>query len=166
MITLRKWPGQLIAWLGLRGREGMFAVCSTRLDIRLTVLGAFVALVAGCLFYTELLSAVGHQISTGDYRQAVTTILLGLSFLMLFWANLIYFAVRAGWLNRNASHVPLNPEQLWRLYDKNLSSLTVLIPSYKEDHAVVSRALISAALMQYPQKNVVLLVDDAPFPNS
>ena len=55
-------------------------------------------------------------------------------------------------------------EGLLSIYDKDPPSLAVLVPSYKEEERVVSRALLSASLAEYPNKRVVLLIDDAPEP--
>src|SRR5512138_110226 len=41
-------------------------------------------------------------------------------------------------------------------------SVTILVPSYKEDPAVVEKTLLSAALQDYPRRSVVLLIDDPP----
>ncbi len=41
-------------------------------------------------------------------------------------------------------------------------ALAVLVPSYKEETAVVFRTLMSAALQDYPRRRVVLLIDDPP----
>jgi cellulose synthase (UDP-forming) len=41
-------------------------------------------------------------------------------------------------------------------------SVTMLVPSYKEDPAVVWKTLLSAALQDYPRRSVVLLIDDPP----
>jgi cellulose synthase/poly-beta-1,6-N-acetylglucosamine synthase-like glycosyltransferase len=55
-------------------------------------------------------------------------------------------------------------EELLSIHDKDPPSLTVLVPSYKEEERVVSRALLSASLAEYPNKRIVLLIDDAPDP--
>jgi cellulose synthase/poly-beta-1,6-N-acetylglucosamine synthase-like glycosyltransferase len=47
-----------------------------------------------------------------------------------------------------------------------LPSLVVLVPSYKEDPLTIHQTLVSAALQDYPNKRVVLLVDDPPTPGS
>ena len=125
-----------------------------------------VTLAAGCLFYAKVVSVVEDQFVGGGAWQSIPAVVLGLALLALLWGNLVYILVRLGWLRRKASHVPLERQQLWRLHNSNLPSLTVLIPSYKEDDSVVSRALISAALMEYPQKQVVLLIDDSPLPST
>ena len=46
--------------------------------------------------------------------------------------------------------------------DREPQSRTVLVPSYKEESMVVLQPLLSAALMEYPSRRVVLLIDDPP----
>src|SRR4030095_14252326 len=41
-------------------------------------------------------------------------------------------------------------------------SVTILVPSYKEDPALVWKTLLSAALQDYPRRSIVLLIDDPP----
>jgi cellulose synthase/poly-beta-1,6-N-acetylglucosamine synthase-like glycosyltransferase len=42
--------------------------------------------------------------------------------------------------------------------------VVVLVPSYKEDPALVRQTLLSAALQDHPSRRVVLLIDDPPDP--
>jgi cellulose synthase (UDP-forming) len=46
-----------------------------------------------------------------------------------------------------------------------LRTLAILIPSYKEEARVVRRTLLSAALVEYPNRRVTLLIDDPPTPS-
>ena len=46
-----------------------------------------------------------------------------------------------------------------------MPTLTVLVPSYREDARVVRQTLLSAALQEYPDLRIVLLIDDPPSPN-
>src|SRR5947209_9795393 len=45
------------------------------------------------------------------------------------------------------------------------ASVSILIPSYKEEPRVVRQTLLSAALQDYPHRRVVLLIDDPPDPS-
>jgi cellulose synthase/poly-beta-1,6-N-acetylglucosamine synthase-like glycosyltransferase len=49
---------------------------------------------------------------------------------------------------------------------KDRHPLLVLVPSYREEEAVIHRALLSAALIEYPRRHVVLLIDDPPNPRT
>ena len=44
--------------------------------------------------------------------------------------------------------------------------MAVLVPSYKEEPAIVRQTLMSAALQDHPNRRVVLLIDDPPDPAS
>src|SRR5260370_41067846 len=46
------------------------------------------------------------------------------------------------------------------VYDRPARSLTFLVPSYKEELRIVRQTLLSAALQEYPNRRVVLLIDD------
>src|SRR2546427_13226927 len=41
-------------------------------------------------------------------------------------------------------------------------SVTILVPSYKEDPALVWKTVLSAALQDYPRRSIGLLIDDPP----
>ena len=82
----------------------------------------------------------------------------------LIYGNFLYQFARLGYLRRRLAHRPPAREELETLYDSDAPSLAVLVPSYKEEVAVVRRTLLSAALQDYPRKRVVLLVDDPPAP--
>ena len=41
-------------------------------------------------------------------------------------------------------------------------TLTAIIPSYKEERRVIRQTLLSAALQEFPNIRVVLLIDDPP----
>jgi EAL domain-containing protein (putative c-di-GMP-specific phosphodiesterase class I)/cellulose synthase/poly-beta-1,6-N-acetylglucosamine synthase-like glycosyltransferase len=45
-------------------------------------------------------------------------------------------------------------------------TVTVLVPSYKEDERVIRTTLLSAALQEHPHLRVVLLIDDPPNPRT
>jgi cellulose synthase/poly-beta-1,6-N-acetylglucosamine synthase-like glycosyltransferase len=54
-----------------------------------------------------------------------------------------------------------------RFIGKRASSaprVEVLVPSYKEESHVIWQTLMSAALMTYPNRGIVLLLDDPPYP--
>jgi cellulose synthase/poly-beta-1,6-N-acetylglucosamine synthase-like glycosyltransferase len=88
---------------------------------------------------------------------------------ILVYGNLLYQMTRIGYFRRLLKHQPASPYKLDRFYQDGLQttpSLTVLIPSYKEEARVVKQTVLSAALQSYPKRRVVLLVDDPPFPKA
>jgi len=82
--------------------------------------------------------------------------------------NFIYFTTRLGYLKRRQEYTPTAEEDLEKYYrtDFHLPSLTFLVPSYKEEMHVVKQTLLSSALQDYPNRKVVLLIDDPHNPNN
>jgi cellulose synthase/poly-beta-1,6-N-acetylglucosamine synthase-like glycosyltransferase len=148
-----------------RGKS-LFKSVRVRLDTGATVFGAIITAIAGVAFYSQLGDLASEQIAVARYGSAITSIILGLAVFALLWGNIIYFFTRVGRLRREARHRSLSREQLLSLHATELPSLTILVPCYREDELVVSRALISAALLEYPKKRVVLLIDDSPHPST
>lgn len=93
--------------------------------------------------------------------ERVVFLAIGLS---LMYGGIIYILTRLARLNREKTTVHPTHVELDTFYysppGKPAPPLTVLIPSYKEELRVVEMTLLSAALQEYPNKNVVLLVDD------
>ena len=50
--------------------------------------------------------------------------------------------------------------------DVDRAPLTVLVPSFREERDVVYQTVMAAALQEYSERLVVLLIDDPPNPNS
>src|SRR5690242_15894840 len=128
-----------------------------RVEIGVTVIGICVAVGASVFFLFDLLTDLVAQPDL-DY-----VVLAGIA-LALLYTNVAYLVSRIGNLKRDAKHFAQHQQDLLSFYDKDAPSLTILIPSYREDENVVVRALLSAALAEYPKQRIVLLIDDAPFP--
>jgi cellulose synthase (UDP-forming) len=63
------------------------------------------------------------------------------------------------------THRRASRDELESIYDREApNSLSVLVPSYCEELRVVRMTLMSAALMEYPGRNIVLLIDNPPSP--
>ena len=85
---------------------------------------------------------------------------------MLTFSALMYLIARQGALQRFAKHVRVPRAEIDQHFSKQQPTITVLVPSYAEEPQVVRKTLFSAALQEYPSKNIVLLVDDPPYPTS
>jgi len=86
------------------------------------------------------------------------------SFLAL--SALLYLVARQGSLYRSRAHRRVPRAVIDDLFDTSLPTMTVLVPSYREEVAVVRKTLLSAVLQEYPFLRVVLLLDDPPHPTS
>lgn len=83
---------------------------------------------------------------------------------IFLYGGLIYQIARLGYLRRWQHHRPAACTELERVYESDAPSLALLIPSYQEEERVIRQALVSAALQEYPNRRVVLLIDDLPEP--
>lgn len=93
--------------------------------------------------------------------QSVTYVVL-MSFLT--FSALMYLLARQGALHRSRGHVRVPRAEIDAFMTDTRPSLTVLVPSYCEQPAVVRATLLSAALQEYPGLGIVLLLDDPPDP--
>lgn len=84
---------------------------------------------------------------------------------MLTFSSLMYLLARHGALERFRAHVRVPRALLDAHFSSHKGSITVLVPSYNEEYEVIRKTLLSAALQEYPDKRVVLLVDDPPNPS-
>lgn len=84
----------------------------------------------------------------------------------LVYGNLCYELARFGRLTRNEPGGMGHPGSTAPVARDSAPSLTILVPSYKEEIPIIRQTLLSAALQDYPNKRVVLLLDDPPAPRS
>ena len=84
----------------------------------------------------------------------------------LVYGNLCYQVARLGRLRRFEEHRASDADDAVSCFGADAPGLTILIPSYKEEISVIRQTLLSAALQDYPNKRVVLLLDDPPAPKT
>ncbi len=83
---------------------------------------------------------------------------------LLLFSSAMYLVARQGALYRSREHARVPRAEIDAFVADVAPSLTVLVPSYAEEPAVVRATLLSAALQEYPGMRVVLLLDDPPEP--
>ncbi|MDH6235570.1 glycosyltransferase family 2 protein [Cryobacterium sp. CG_9.6] len=83
---------------------------------------------------------------------------------VLTFSALMYLLARQGALYRFRDHERVPRGELDRHFENYTEGITVLVPSYAEEPRVVRGTLWSAALQEFPDLTVVLLIDDPPFP--
>lgn len=97
---------------------------------------------------------------------AEACVLYGLFFVMVAF-SFIYQIAAYGHYKRQARTSCIPGSELETAYDyETAEPLLILVPSYKEEEAVIRQALMSAALVEYPKRRVVLLIDDPPSPTN
>jgi cellulose synthase/poly-beta-1,6-N-acetylglucosamine synthase-like glycosyltransferase len=135
-------------------------------ELRFTQVSLIVTTVATAL----LAWSTGHIAWTaaeqGQLSRLFEAILFGVLAGFLVYGNLCYQVARLGRLTRT------RPDQMSRMDSpapfilESAPALTVLVPSYKEEIPIIRQTLLSAALQDYPNKRVVLLLDDPPHPKT
>src|ERR1051325_6464730 len=105
----------------------------------------------------------GHEaFSLGHVWIASQAASLSICTVFLMYGSLVYPCCRLSYLRRKQDHLPASRDLLDSLYAEDHPFLTLLIPSYKEEPNVVWQTLVSAALTEFPEKQVILLIDDPP----
>ena len=85
---------------------------------------------------------------------------------LLTVSALAYLLSRLGFFYRTRTHHRATRASLDQFYDTRQPTLTTIIPSYQEEERVIRTTLLSAALQEYPNKRVVLLIDDPYVPKT
>ena len=135
-------------------------------EIRLTQLLLVFTLVAWLVVSWLTGEILWHRIQNGHFWSSFEQVIFILIIQGLIYCNFVYQLTRIGYLRRRLAHKPATAEEREALYNDEAPTLTILVPSYREELSVVRRTLISAALQDYPNRRVVLLVDDPPAPNN
>ena len=130
-------------------------------------LATLITIVGGYFALERCLSLISAAAAENGYGQQVQIVLLySLIGLMLF-ANLIYYLSIYGYFRRVAQpSLPVCLELVSIYSDEPRKDLLILIPSYKEEVELIRQALISAALVEYPKRQVILLIDNNPMPTA
>ncbi|HWA67594.1 MAG TPA: glycosyltransferase family 2 protein [Mycobacteriales bacterium] len=83
---------------------------------------------------------------------------------MITASSLAYLVSRLAFFARSRAHRRVTRVELDEFFASKRPSLTALVPSYREDLRVVRNTMLSAALQEFPDLRVVLLLDDPPNP--
>ncbi|MFZ1626471.1 MAG: glycosyltransferase family 2 protein [Candidatus Moraniibacteriota bacterium] len=139
----------------LHKRPSVSAIVFSRLSIVLTVV----------FWLMYVTTVIIRQLIDGPKSYQFTMEAIGYLIVvtLLTFSALVYLIVRQGAFQRFSLHVRAPRALLDRYFSDYRSSITVLIPSYSEETEVIRKTMLSAALQEYPDKRVVLLIDDDPF---
>lgn len=85
---------------------------------------------------------------------------------LLTASAMAYLLSRLGFFYRTRTHHRATRGSLDQYFDTKRPTLTTIIPSYQEEERVIMATLLTAALQEYPDKSVVLLIDDPYVPKN
>lgn len=139
----------------LHDQPSAYAIVFSRIAIILT----------GIFWVMYVISVVVRELIDGPKSYHFTMESLGYLVVVTFLtlSTFVYLIARQGALQRFSRHVRVPRILLDRHFATRQPSITVLVPSYDEEVEVIRKTLLSAALQEYPDKRIVLLLDDEPF---
>lgn len=128
---------------------------------RLAILITVIAWAAyfGTWLFSDLFNA--RRSSAVDRAESIVYLLV---VTLLTISSLAYLLTRLGFFYRAGHHRRASRRELEELFDQATPTLTVLVPSYQEETRVIRATLLSAALQEYPDIRITLLIDDPPQP--
>lgn len=129
-----------------------YAIVFSRLAIVLTLL----------FWAMYVISVVIRQLIDGPQSYQFTIEAFGYLIVVTFltFSALVYLIARQGALQQFTKHARIPRAVIDRYFSEHQPSITVLIPSYSEETEVIRKTMLSAALQEYPDIRVVLLLDD------
>lgn len=133
-------------------------------ELAVTWLALGVTLVAWLIFLWLQLSLLREPILGGHALRALQILLFTGIVSFLVYGSVVYCLTRLGYFSRRRDRLSRSAPNLNQYFDGLAPSLTILIPSYREELKVVRKTILSAALQNYPELRVVLLIDDPPEP--
>ncbi|MCP1100912.1 cellulose synthase (UDP-forming) [Aequitasia blattaphilus] len=99
-----------------------------------------------------------------EFQKVVEAWLYILIVTSLCFSAMVYLISRHGALTRFKEHSRVPRATLEKFFSEHQERITVLIPSYDEEVAVIRQTMLSAALQEYPDIQIRLLIDDKPNP--
>ncbi|MCB1001682.1 MAG: glycosyltransferase family 2 protein [Acidimicrobiales bacterium] len=126
---------------------------------------AVVVTVLAATAYTVIV--VRREIVNGTIRELRKMLEAGVYVTVVVFLTLsalAYLTTRLGNFYRVSRHHRVARAELDLHFSSSTETLTVLIPSYREDARVVFQTMLSAAIQEFPYMRVVLLIDDPPQP--
>ncbi|HKK56623.1 glycosyltransferase family 2 protein [Marinobacter sp.] len=133
-------------------------------EVLLTLGGVIFTLTAAFMAGQELMTVLAADAAAQKWGSVAMHGLFAFIIAVLIYGGLVYQFARLSCLRRAQRHQPVSREALECAFDGASPPLTILVPSYKEDTRVVYTTLMSAALQEYPNRRIVLLIDDPHAP--
>ena len=155
-------------WGAERQPEPLAIVHSRPSTAKITLgrLGIVVTLLAWALYVVTTIIREFIDNPHLDFRFAVEAVFYLLVVTSLTFSALMYLIARQGALYRYRDHTRVPRAELDRHFPNGYDRrVTVLVPSYVEELQVIRKTLWSAALQEFGDLRVVLLIDDPPSPS-
>jgi cellulose synthase (UDP-forming) len=135
-------------------------------ESRITYFALVATLLATSLVLWKLGGIYSNSLRSGDIWTIIEQGVFIFLVLILIYGGIVYHLARIGYYKRLQKHRPVPRERIEASFLKHPAPpVTILVPSYKEEPRTIEQTLLSAAMQTYPNRRVVLLLDDPPHPN-
>jgi cellulose synthase (UDP-forming) len=154
---------------GAERRSEPLSIVHPRPSLRKIALGRLAILTTIVFWIVYVVSTVIRELVNNPdagFRFTIEAIVYVLVVTFLTFSALMYLIARQGALYRFKGHVRVPRGELDLHFSEYNEAVTVLVPSYAEEPHVVRGTLWSAALQEFPELRVVLLIDDPPSPTN
>lgn len=130
-------------------------------ELWITYFALVATFLATSLLLWDLIGIYSNSLRSGDIWSVFIFLVL-----LLIYGGIVYQLARIGYYKRLRTHLPVPREVVEaRFLEHPAPPVTILVPSYKEEPRTVEQTLLSAAMQTYPNRRVVLLLDEPPYPN-
>jgi cellulose synthase/poly-beta-1,6-N-acetylglucosamine synthase-like glycosyltransferase len=146
--------------------SGCWAAKRSNIDAHLTLICIAFTMVASGFAFADIGTIALQKVQEERWLNLVEQVIFAFAVAFLIYGNLVYQLARFGAVRRSDAHRSAPEKDFRALFRGHSPSISVLIPSHKEEPQVVLCTMLSAALMEYPAKRIVLLVDDPPNPQA
>lgn len=153
--------------IGCRGEAGGLPVLEgapKRRTLSLARFAVFFTLTAWVVFIIDQTRRVFAEDVT--FWRVVEALFFSTLVTVLAGASMAYLVARLGHFYRARDHQRVPRAIIDDHFDDGAPTMTVLVPSYREDQRVIRQTLLTAALQEYPDLDLVLLIDDPPVPSN
>ena len=130
-----------------------------RIEARLGSFAMGIILIAVVMIGAGMADVLFRHLDSHRWAKAATDLLLMFSTLLLAFNALVHLWVRRSFQKSQINYASVGAGAL-ETYFTRAPAVTILIPCQNEDETMLTRALMSAALQTFPQRRVVLLIDD------
>lgn len=154
-------------WGAERSAEPLSIVHGRPSNAKITLgrLAILVTIVSWAMYVVTTVFREFVETPSPSFRFTIEAIVYVLVVTALTFSALMHLIARQGALYRFRDHNRLPRAELDRHFGDDYGhAITVLVPSYVEEISVVSKTLWSAALQEFADIEVVLLIDDPPNP--
>lgn len=149
-----------------RGEKQQEISIRPRIELDLSWLSILATVFITVLAIYQLVQVFIVNFGSFGWILRLTQPILWIIILFYVYGGLVYQITRLGYIRRGIHHHPASLDELDSFRQDETTSLTILVPSYKEEERIVFNTLMSVALQDYPNKRVVLLIDDPPHPST